>query len=149
MKVGILCWNEPIYIYFWYLASLLFAQGGSRGYGFKAAEKFRVVVEMPSGTAIIHGPTDITVPVQQKVLEMECKVLADQSQGQVLTVNWKKDGKDFGSAGFPKTDRVQHHESNNSLILHDLAFSDSGETGAIDAENGKLTHLWYCTRSTY
>ena len=101
----------------------------------------RLVVQ--DKTEIIHGPTDETVPVQQKLLEMECEVVADQSQGQVLTVNWKKDGKDLGSAGFPKSDRVQHHESNNSLILRDLAFSDSGETGAIDG------HLWYCTRSTY
>jgi hypothetical protein len=84
----------------------------------------RLVVQ--DKTEIIHGPTDETVPVQQKVLEMECEVVADQSQGQVLTVNWKKDGKDLGSAGFPKGDRVQHHESNNSLILRDLAFSDSG-----------------------
>ena len=90
----------------------------------------RLVVQ--DKTEIIHGPTDKTVPVQQKVLEMECEVVADQSQGQVLTVNWKKDGKDLGSAGFPKTERVQHHESNNSLILRDLAFSDSGETDVID-----------------
>ena len=107
----------------------------------------RLVVQ--DKTEIIHGPTDKTEPVQKKVLEMECEVVADQSQGQVLTVTWKKDGKDLGSAGFPKTDRVQHHESNNSLILHDLAFSDSGEAGAIDAQNGRLTHLWYCARSTY
>ena len=64
VKVGILCWNEPIYIYFWYLASLLFAQGGSRGYGFKAAEKFRVVVETPSittSTAITASTTTTTI----------------------------------------------------------------------------------------
>merc|ERR1719458_463036 len=99
----------------------------------------RLVVQ--DKTEIIHGPTDETVPVQQKLLEMECEVVADQSQGQVLTVNWKKDGKDLGSAGFPKSDRVQHHESNNSLILRDLAFSDSGETGAIYGHNSRFTHL--------
>ena len=91
----------------------------------------RLVVQ--DKTEIIHGPTDKTVPVQQKVLEMECEVVADQSQGQVLTVNWKKDGKDLGSAGFPETERVHHEKSNNSLILRDLAFSDSGNT---------ITHIW-------
>ena len=77
-------------------------------------------------TKIVTGPRDRTELVQTQVVELECDVVGDLSDGQTLTVTWRKDGKDLGSPGFPLGDRV-FQAANNSLFLHRLEFTDSGD----------------------
>ena len=84
----------------------------------------RLVVQ--DKTEIITGPRDRTELVQTEVLELECEVVADLSDGQELSVSWKKDGVDLCSRGVCLSDRLKV-AANHSLFLRDLAFSDSGE----------------------
>ena len=83
----------------------------------------RLVVQ--DKTEILSGPVDRTEAVELEVLELECEVVADLSDGQLLTVTWQKEGQDLGSPGFLLSDRVLQ-TANHSLFLHNLTFSDSG-----------------------
>ena len=58
-------------------------------------------------------------------IEMKCDVVADMTIE--LGVTWKKDNTDFGQLGFPSDERV-YQDQNQSLVLKNLAFSDSGRS---------------------
>ena len=74
-------------------------------------------------TTIVSGPSDRTETMGDSIV-MECGVVADPTVP--LTVTWKKKNTiDLGQTGFEQNARVFQDE-NNSLVIKNLTFDDSG-----------------------
>ena len=74
---------------------------------------------------IVTGPRNITAPVGQKLLELECGIQAASNDDPKLI--WRKDGAELGEFGLQNQKRVRLARNNNSLLIYNISSTDQGE----------------------
>jgi len=100
---------------------------------------------------IVTGPRNITAPLGQKLLELECGIQA--ASGDDPEVIWWKDGAELGEFGFQNEKfglqnekRMRLAKNNNSLLIYNISSTDQGnytcvlKVGAleIDSQTGQV-----------
>ena len=74
---------------------------------------------------IVTGPRNITAPVGQKLLELECGIQAASNDDPQVV--WKKDGAELGEFDLQNMKRVRLAGKNNSLLIYNISSTDQGE----------------------
>ena len=74
---------------------------------------------------IVTGPRNITAPVGQKLLELECGIQAASNDDPQVV--WKKDGAELGEFGLQNMERVRLAKKNNSLLIYNISSTDQGD----------------------
>ena len=79
---------------------------------------------------IVSGPKNITAPVGQKSLELECGIQA--ASFDVPEVSWRKDGAELEEFGLQHNlNRMRLAKNNNSLLIFNISSSDQGESSVV------------------
>jgi len=73
---------------------------------------------------IVTGPRNITAPVGQKLLELECGIQAASNDDPKVV--WRKDGAELGEFGLQNMERVRLARNNNSLLIYNISSTDQG-----------------------
>ena len=78
---------------------------------------------------IVSGPRNITAPVGQKLLELECGIQA--ASFDVPEVFWRKDGAELEEFGLQHNlKKMRLAKNNNSLLIFNVSSADQGELSA-------------------
>ena len=73
---------------------------------------------------IVTGPRNITAPIGQKLLELECGIQAASNDDP--KVIWRKDRAELGEFGLQNMERVRLAKKNNSLLIYNISSTDQG-----------------------